>query len=141
MQQSVLPMQQVRTEPDPFEPFALSQAIAVGDWLFVSGQAALDGLGAVVGVGDFKQQAECAFENLEKVLKAGGSGLQDVVKVTLFLTDISHFPDVIELRRRYFKPPYPADTIVEVKALALPDLMFEIEAIAVRGAGSGKTSS
>lgn len=140
MQQSVMQMQQVRTEPDPFEPFALSQAIAVGDWLFVSGQAAMDAQGHVIGKDDFKQQAECAFANLEQVLKAGGSSLLDVVKVTLFLTDMRHFPEVIELRRRFFKPPYPADSIVEVKALALPDLMFEIEAIAVRGAGSSKIS-
>lgn len=139
MQQSEMHMRRVQTEPDPFEPFALSQAIAVGDWLFVSGQAAMDAQGAVIGKGDFLKQAECAFENLEQVLKAGGSSLLDVVKVTLFLTDISYFPQVIELRRRFFRPPYPADSIVEVKALALPDLMFEIEAIAMRGAGADKT--
>lgn len=133
-------MQRVCTEPDPFESFALSQAIAVGGWLFVSGQAAMDLQGAVVGQGDFRQQAEYAFANLEQVLKAGGSGLEDVVKVTLFLTDMRHFPEVVALRRRFFRPPYPADSIVEVKALALPGLMFEIEAIAVIGAGAGKTT-
>lgn len=138
MQQSMVQMQRVQTDPDPFEAFALSQAIAVGDWLFVSGQAALDAQGNIVGKGDFQQQAECAFANLEQVLKAGGSSLLDVVKVTLFLTDLSYFPEVIALRRRFFQPPYPADSIVEVKALALPELMFEIEAIAVRGAGSSK---
>lgn len=135
-----LTMQQVQTEADPFEPFALSQAIALGDWLFVSGQAALDTQGCVVAAGDFLRQAECAFGNLEQVLKAGGSSLNDVVKVTLFLTDMKHFPDVVELRRRFFRPPYPADSIIEVKALALPDLMFEIEAIAVRGAGAAKAT-
>lgn len=139
MQQPMLAMQRVQTDPDPFEAFALSQAITVGDWLFVSGQAALDGQGNVVGQGDFQQQAECAFTNLEQVLKAGGSSLLDVVKVTLFLTDMRYFPEVIALRRRFFLPPYPADSIVEVKALALPELMFEIEAIAVRGSGAGKT--
>lgn len=133
-----LTMQRVRTNVDPFEPFALSQAIALGDWLFVSGQAALDAQGRVVAAGDFLRQAECAFGNLEQVLQAGGASLDDVVKVTLFLTNMEHFPDVVELRRRYFRPPYPADSIVEVKALALPDLMFEIEAIAVRGAGAAK---
>lgn len=138
MQQRRVGMQRVRTEPDPFEPFALSQAIAVGDWLFVSGQAALGSQGNVIGEGDFRQKAECAFANLEQVLKAGGSGLEDVVKVTLFLTDMSYFPEVVALRRRFFRPPYLADSIVEVKALALPALMFEIEAIAVRGAGAGK---
>lgn len=135
-----LTMQQVRTESDPFEPFALSQAIAVGEWLFVSGQAALDAQGHVVGAGDFLRQAECAFSNLGQVLQAGGASLDDVVKVTLFLTDMRHFPEVVELRRRFFRPPYPADSIVEVKALALPDLMFEIEAIAVRGAGAAKAT-
>lgn len=133
-----LTMQQVQTEADPFEPFALSQAIALGDWLFVSGQAALDAQGGVVGVGDFVQQAEYAFGNLQQVLQAGGASLDDVVKVTLFLTDMGHFPKVVELRRRFFRQPYPADSIVEVNALALPDLMFEIEAIAVRGAGATK---
>ena len=129
-------MKRVRTAVDPFEPFALSQAIAVGDWLFVSGQAALDDLGQVIGVGDFQTQAEAAFESLGRVLAAADSGLEDVVKVTLFLTDMSYFPQVVELRRRYFTEPYPADSIVEVSKLAMPELMFEIGAIAVRGAGA-----
>lgn len=137
---SALTMQRVRTDVDPFEPFALSQAIALGNWLFVSGQAALDAQGNVIGAGDFVRQAECAFSNLQQVLQAGGASLDDVIKVTLFLTDMGHFPEVVELRRRYFRPPYPADSIVEVKALALPDLMFEIEAIAVRGAGATKAT-
>lgn len=128
-------MQRIQTHPDPFEPFALSQAIAVGDWIFVSGQAALNRQGEIVGENNFLLQAETAFENLQAVLQAAGSGLQDVVKVTIFLTDMSHFNEVIKLRRRYFSPPYPADSIVEVQALALPQLMFEIEAIAMRGAG------
>lgn len=52
-------------------------------------------------------------------------------KVTIFLTDMTHFDDVVELRRRWFTPPYPADTIVEVRSLYLPEAMFEIEAVAV----------
>lgn len=127
-------MQRIQTHPDPFEPFALSQAIAVDDWIFVSGQAALDGNGQIVGGGDFRQQACAAFENLCAVLKAANTGLEDVVKVTIFMTDMRYFPDVVELRKQYFTPPYPADSIVEVKALAMPELMFEIEAIAIRGA-------
>lgn len=132
-------MQRIQTCPDPFEPFALSQAIAVEPWIFVSGQAALSPQGEVIGVGDFQLQAEAAFDNLRAVLEAGGASLDDVVKVTLFVTDMTHFPQVIALRKRFFRPPYPADSIVEVSALALPDLMFEIEAIAVRGAGLSKS--
>ncbi|KRW60949.1 RidA family protein [Pseudomonas sp. TTU2014-080ASC] len=124
--------QLVQPLPDPFEPFALSPGIAFGDLLFVSGQAAMNPQGEIVGVGNFMAQAECAFENLKRVLETGGSSLDQVLKVTIFVTDMAYFPDVVELRKRYFSPPYPADSIVQVSALALPELMFEIEAIAAR---------
>ncbi len=124
-------IQQVTVTPDPYEPFRLAQAHRVGDLLFVSGQAAIDNDGAIVGVGDFDTQANRAFENLQRVLRAGGSSLANVVKVTIYLTDMSHFEDIVELRRKWFSPPYPADTIVEVRSLYSPDAMIEIEAIAV----------
>ena len=123
----------IRVDPDPYEPFRLSQGFRVGDLLLVSGQAAIDEHGAIVGAGDFDAQAEQVFRNLERVLEAGGSGLDRVVKVTIFLTDMGNFPKIVELRGRWFTPPYPADTIVEVTALALPELELEIEAIAVVG--------
>jgi len=123
----------VKTEPDPYEPFRLSQAIRVGNLVFISGQAALDQQGNVVGAGDFDAQARQAFENLAAVCRAAGSSLDQVVKVTIYLTDMSYFPKIVELRGRYFSPPYPADTIVEVSALALPELMIEIEAVALVG--------
>jgi reactive intermediate/imine deaminase len=122
---------QVALHPDPYEPFRLSQAIWVGELLFVSGQAAIDESGAVVGAGDFDAQAEQTFRNLRRVLEAGGSSLEHVVKVTIFLTDMANFPKIVDLRGRWFTPPWPADTIVEVSALALPELEIEIEAIAV----------
>ena len=103
----------------------------VGDLLFVSGQAAIDEHGQIVGVGDFDAQAEQTFRNLRRVLEAGGSSLERVVKVTIFLTDMANFPKIIDLRGTWFTAPYPADTIVEVTALALPELQIEIEAIAV----------
>jgi len=123
--------ERVRTEPDPYEPYRISQAIRVGDFVFVSGQAAIDADGQLVGVGDFDAQAEQAFTNLEQVLDAGGSSLRDVVKVTIFLTDMSNFAKIVELRRRWFSEPYPADSIIQVTALALPELEIEIEAVAV----------
>ena len=67
------------------------------------------------------------------MLEAGGSSLERVVKVTIFLTDMANFPKIVELRGKWFTPPYPADTIVEVTSLALPELEIEIEAIAVAG--------
>jgi reactive intermediate/imine deaminase len=126
---------QVSTEPDPLAPYRISQAFRVGDLVITSGQAAIDRDGNLVGVGDFVAQAEQVFANLAEVLEAGGSSLAQVIKVTIYLTDMAHFPDVVALRERYFTPPYPADTIVEVKALALPELEIEIEATAL-AAGS-----
>jgi reactive intermediate/imine deaminase len=124
-------LERVRTDPDPYEPYRISQAIRVGDLLFVSGQAAIDEHGQLVGAGDFDAQAEQAFRNLERVLEAGDSSLSAVAKVTIFLTDMSNFPKIVELRGKWFSEPYPADTIVQVAALALPELEIEIEAVAV----------
>ena len=127
-------IERVRTEPDPYEPFLLSQAIRAGDLLFVSGQAGYDDSGRPVE-GGFDAQAAQAFANLERALRAGGSSLADVVKVTIFVTDMAaNFPKVVELRRQHFTPPYPADSIVEVSSLYVPDAEIEIEAIAVVGA-------
>ena len=124
-------VEQIRVDPDPYEPFRLSQGFRVGDLLFISGQAAIDPQGEIVGAGDFDAQAEQAFSNLRRVLEAGGSSLERVVKVTIFLTDMSNFPKIVGLRGKWFSPPYPADTIVEVTSLALRELQIEIEAIAV----------
>ena len=126
-------IEQIRVDPDPYEPYRLSQGFRVGELLFVSGQAAIDPEGQLVGVGDFDAQAEQTFRNLDRVLQAGGSGLDRIVKVTIFLTDMGNFPKIVELRGRWFSQPYPADTIVEVSSLALPELAIEIEAIAVVG--------
>ncbi len=124
-------IRQISLTPDPYEPFLLSQAHRVGDLVFVSGQAGIDHDGRIVGVGEFETQARQAFENLDRVLRAGGSSLANVVKVTIFLTDMTHFDQVVKLRRQWFTPPYPADTIVEVTSLYSPEAMFEIEAVAV----------
>lgn len=126
-----LDIEQIRLDPDPYEPYRLSQGFRVGELVFVSGQAAIDPNGELVGVGDFDAQAEQVFRNLERVLQAAGSGLDRIVKVTIFLTDMGNFPKIVELRGRWFTEPYPADTIVEVSSLALPELEIEIEAIAV----------
>lgn len=123
--------QQIHTQPDPYAPFLLSQAIQLGNLVFVSGQAAIGDDGEIVGKGDFDRQAEQAFKNLDRVLRAAGTTLGSVVKVTIFLTSMHHFPKIVELRRQWFSAPYPADTIVEVSGLYSPDAMIEIEAIAV----------
>lgn len=122
-------LERVITQPDNYEPFLLSQGIKFGNLLFISGQAGAGDDGKIVE-GGFRAQGEQAFANLRRALEAGGSRLDDVVKVTIFVTDMGHFNDVVELRRQYFSAPYPADTIAEIKALYDPKAMIEIEAIA-----------
>ena len=124
-------IEKISTEPDPFAAYRISQAMRVGDLVFTSGQAAIDLEGNLVGVGDFDAQAEQVFANLQAVLAAANSGLDRVVKVTIYLTDMGNFPKIVALRERYFLEPWPADTIVEVGSLALPELEIEIEAVAL----------
>jgi 2-iminobutanoate/2-iminopropanoate deaminase len=122
---------QIKTNPDPYEPFNIAQAYRAGDFIFVSGQAALDLDGNIVGQDDFDAQAVQAFENLQAVLTAGGSGIDKLIKVNIYVTDMANFESVVAIRERYFSPPWPADTLVEVSALALPELMIEIEGVAL----------
>lgn len=126
---------QVATTPDPYAPFNISQAIEAGGFVFVSGQAALDLEGRLVGGDDLETQTEQAFQMLGKVLEAAGSSLARVVKVTIYVTDMTQFPVIVRLREKYFSRPWPADTIVEVSSLALPELKVEIDAIALSGKG------
>jgi reactive intermediate/imine deaminase len=128
-------LERVATTPDNYEPFLLSQGIKFGNLLFISGQAGAGDDGKIVD-GGFTAQGEQAFANLRRALEAGGSSLKDVVKVTIFVTDMGNFREVVELRRKFFSAPYPADTIAEIKALYDPKAMIEIEAIAAVNARS-----
>lgn len=124
-------LEQVITKPDPYAPFLLSQAIKANGFVFVSGQAAIGDDGEIVGEDDFDRQAEQAFRNLDRVLTAAGSSLSSVVKVTIFLRSMENFGKIVELRRKWFSAPYPADSIIEVSSLYSPKAMIEIEAIAL----------
>jgi 2-iminobutanoate/2-iminopropanoate deaminase len=123
--------QVIKLDPDPLAPYAISPGWQVGDLLFLSGQAAIDEQGQIVGAADFDAQLVQVFTNIDRLLHAAGSSRDQIVKVTIYLTDMQNFPKIVQARKDYFTPPYPADTTVEVKALALPDLMVEIDAIAV----------
>ena len=97
----------IKTDPDPYEPFKLAQAYRVGDLVFVSGQAAIDLDGSIVGAGNFDAQAEQTFKNLAAVLKAGGSSLAKVVKVTIFLKDMSNFGKIVRFAREVLHATLP----------------------------------
>jgi 2-iminobutanoate/2-iminopropanoate deaminase len=120
--------------PPPFRPY-YSNAVraAAGDMLYISGQVAWDDEGAIVGVGDGAAQARQAFGNLGKVLAAHGASWQDLVKVTVFVTDFGWFDELSALREALFPEAGPASTIVRVAGLVQPELLVEVEAVAVVG--------
>ena len=108
----------------------LAQAVKVGEVLYISGQIALDPSGALVGAGDMKAQSQRVFENIEAILKMAGGTLENVVKITAYLTDMSRYGEYNEVRGRFLKDHRPASTTVQVVALAFPGLLVEVEAIA-----------
>ncbi|WP_079046412.1 RidA family protein [Carbonactinospora thermoautotrophica] len=118
--------------PPPFRCY-YSNAVRVagGDMLYISGQVAWDEDGNVVCVGDGPGQARKAFDNLGKVLAAHGATYDDVVKVTVYVTDFSWFDELSALREQLFPHNGPASTIVQVSQLVQPELMIEVEAVAV----------
>ena len=105
---------------------------ATGRWVAVAGQVAFDEAGQVVGAGDPAAQARQVFANMERCLAAAGATFADVVKFTVFVTDIAILPAVRAVRDEYVDPADPpASSAVQVGALVHPDLVLEIEAYAV----------
>ncbi len=98
--------------------------------VYIAGQVAYDERREVVGVRDMAAQAEQVYRNLEAALAAAGASFSDVVKMTTFITDMAQAPAARAVRARYFGDALPASTLVEVTALAHPDLMIEIEVVA-----------
>jgi enamine deaminase RidA (YjgF/YER057c/UK114 family) len=99
--------------------------------VYVSGQVPVDPDGNLVGADDFELQARQSFENLSAVLGHTGATLADVVKFTVYLTDITRLPDYGRIKAGYLQGQQPASTAVQVSALALPGMMIELEAIGV----------
>lgn len=113
--------------PQAIGPY--SQAIASGDLLFCSGQVALDPSSGELLEAGIAQQTERAIENLKAVLEAAGASLDDVVKTTVFLASMDHFPAMNEVYEKFFSTDPPARSTVAVKTLP-KNALFEIEAIA-----------
>ncbi len=116
----------------PLKPY-YSNCVRVesGPLLFVSGQVALDADGALVGEGDLRAQAVQVLDNIKAILADQGAAMADIVKVTVYVTDISAFDGIADIREQYFPTDGPASVICEVPALAWPEFMIEIEAVAV----------
>lgn len=94
-----------------------SQAVKVGDTVYLSGQIPLDPASGEMVNGEIRVQIARVFDNLAAVARAAGGSLQDVVKLSVFLVDLKNFPQVNEIMAQYFKEPYPARAAVGVAAL------------------------
>lgn len=103
-----------------------------GRTVHIAGQVALDARGQLVGAGNFTAQTEKVFENLRLALEAAGATFDDVLKMTTFVTDASQVAAFREVRNRVLRPDqFPANTFVEVQALARAEWLIEIEAVAM----------
>ena len=114
---------------DPISHY--TDAVRAGDLLFVSGFVPVDGEGRLVGGDDVVAQARQVFANLAAVLAAAGATFADVVKVTVYLTDIEDRARINPVRQEIFGDTRPASTLVEVSALAAPGAKVEIDAVAL----------
>lgn len=124
----------ISTDGAPAAAGPYSQAIRAGDFVFTAGQLGIDpATGALVG-DDVAAQADRALSNLGAILETAGSGLDRLVKVTVFLADIGDWPAVNEVYARHVPEPFPARSAFAVKALPL-GARVEIEAVAVIGVG------
>lgn len=121
-------LKKVQTEKAPQAIGPYSQAVETGDWIFTSGQIPLTPDGKLVA-GGIEEQTRQVLENLKSVLEAAGSGLEHVVKTTIFLRDMNQFQTVNEIYGGYFKEHQPARSCVEVSRLP-KEVLIEIEVIA-----------
>jgi reactive intermediate/imine deaminase len=118
--------------PELGEPLShYAHAVRFGDLLFVSGCAPTDASGQLVGGDDVLAQTRQVLANLGATLAAAGLEPADVLKVTVYLTDIDDRPRINPLRQAFFGHHRPASTLVEIGALVHPDLLVEIDAVAV----------
>jgi len=111
-----------------------SQATTVeakGRLVFISGMTARRADGSIAGIGDIEAQTRQVCENIKAAVEAAGGGMDDVVRVDVYVRNMEHFEQIHKVRREYFKAPAPASTMVEVCKMTSPDYLIEINAIAV----------
>jgi len=107
----------IKTAAAPAAIGTYSQAVKVGDTVYLSGQIPLVPKTMQLVQGDMRAQVEQVFANLQAVAEAAGGSLADLVKLNIYLTDLAHFPLVNEVMARYFKEPYPARAAIGVASL------------------------
>ena len=114
----------------PMKPHYSNSIRTNGPLLFIAGQVALDADGKLVGEGDIRAQATQVLENIRAIVEANGAAMADLAQVTVYVRDIEAFSSISDIRERYFPADGPASAIVEVSALAWPEFLIEISAVA-----------
>ncbi|MFP9060620.1 RidA family protein [Natrialbaceae archaeon A-chndr2] len=124
-------MEEIHTDNAPAAIGPYSQGMIDGDRIFVSGQGPVDPQTGDIVSQDIKEQTARTIENVEAVLEAADSSLEDIVKTTVFVTDMANYAAINEVYAEYMSEPFPARSAVEVAALPI-DIGVEIEVIATR---------
>ena len=119
------PINPAGINPNP----ALSPGIRSGDFLFVSGNVGVDSSGNLVGPGDCEAQSRQVMANIRTIVEAGGGSMQDVVKITCFLTDVNNYPGYGKVRSETWPTSPPASSTVIVAGLVRPEYLVEVEAV------------
>ena len=127
-----MPRQAIHSDRAPAAIGPYSQATRAGNMVFFSGQVPIDPATGDLVDGDIAAQARRAFDNLKAVCEAAGGSFDDIVRVGLYLTDLSQFSQVNAVMAEYFSEPYPARSTIEVSALPR-GAAFEVDAIMVLG--------
>jgi 2-iminobutanoate/2-iminopropanoate deaminase len=115
----------------PSGPWSMGVKTKPGELLFIAGAVSLDENGELVGPGDIEAQTHQTMRNFQAVVEAGGMRMSDVVKITTFMLDVTQYEAMARVRSQYLSEPYPASTLVEVTNLLYPNLLVEIDGIAV----------
>jgi len=118
--------------PDP-KPQTWSNCKVCGDHVYIAGMVAREASGKVSG--DLYTQSVRVFGKIRDLMEAAGGKMDDVIKVTIFVTDIRRREEVWRARKEFFTGDFPCSTLVEVRALASPEVLVEIEAVGFLGAG------
>ena len=111
----------------------LSPGIRVGDLLYISGNVGVDGSGNLVGPGDCEAQTRQVMANIRTIVEAAGGAMQNVVKISCFLTDIGNYADYSKVRSETWPSNPPASTTVAGAVLVRPEFLVEVEAVALVG--------
>ncbi len=112
--------------------YRFTHGILAGDILAISGQNGIDVRGKIVGKGDFEKQTRLAFQNMGKILGEAKMTFDNVLMIRSYFTDIGNIDKFTEIQSEFFGENYPAATAIEVSKLAFPELLIEIDALAVR---------